>query len=130
MEEIAFLILQFLLEVLMQVVFEMLTESGLAALKAEFERHNRSLPVAMLGYFFLGAGIGGLSLLIWPSRLLKPGPIPGLSLILVPLAVGAAMQAWGRYRRAKGHDSTNLATLPGGAAFAFGTALVRFLWAS
>ena len=116
-------------DLLWQVVLEVLAEFGfLAAFKVAFDRPSRSLPVAVLGLFLLGAAVGGLSLLAWPGRLVKPGPIPGLSLAIVSSA--AAMQAWGTYRRAKGHVTTHLATFPGGAAFAFGTALVRFLWAA
>jgi hypothetical protein len=39
------------------------------------------------------------------------------------------MHAWGEYRRAGGHGTTNLATFLGGAALLFGYSLVRFLWA-
>jgi hypothetical protein len=82
------------------------------------------------GLFLLGAVVGGLSLFLWPTAFWKPGPIPGLSLILGPLGTGATMHVWGKSRRAGGHVTTNLATFAGGAAFAFGSALVRLLWAA
>ena len=129
MEEILVFLFQLLLEVFGQLILEVLAEFGLEAIKAAFERPNRGLPLAVLGLFVLGAGFGGLSLLAWPARFWKPGPIPGLSLILGPLCAGAAMHAWGTHRRASGHVTTNLATFAGGAAFAFGMTLVRFVWA-
>jgi hypothetical protein len=129
MEEILLFLLQLVLEVFGQLFLEVLAELGLESIKAAFARPNRSVPLAVLGLFLLGASLGGLSLLALPARFWKPGPIPGLSLILGPLCAGAAMHAWGRHRRAGGHDTTNLATFAGGAAFAFGMALVRFVWA-
>jgi hypothetical protein len=129
LDEILLLLLQLLLELLGEVILEVLAEFGLAAIKAALERPNRSLLLSVPGLFVLGAGLGGLSLLVWPARFWKPGPVPGLSLIVGPLGAGAAMQAWGTYRRARGHVTTNLATFAGGAAFAFGTTLVRFVWA-
>ena len=129
MEELGFLLLQFLLELLFQFGLEVLWEFGAAEYKGAYERKNHPIVVSVLGYFVAGAAVGALSLLFWPERFLEPGPIPGLSLVLGLLCVGGAMHAWGRLRRQKGRDTTNLATFAGGAAFAFGTALVRFLWA-
>jgi hypothetical protein len=129
MEELLLVAGQLLLDLLGQIVLEVLWDLGLASFKVAFQRPSRSLPLAVAGLFFLGGGIGGISLLIWPGRILGPGPLPGLSLILGPLCAGLAMQAWGRYRRNAGHVTTGLATFPGGAAFALGTALVRFVWA-
>jgi len=124
------ILIQLILDIFGQVILEVLAEFGLAALKATLERQNRSLPLAALGLFLLGAGLGGLSLFVWPQRVIKPGPVPGLGLLISPLCVGGVMHAWGTYRRVLGHITTNLATFAGGAAFALGSALVRFLWAS
>ena len=130
MEEILLLVLDLVVELIVQVVFEIVTELGLSALQAALDRPpRRSLPLAAFGLFLVGAGLGGLSLLVWPGRIFEPGPVPGLSLLLGPIGAGAAMHAWGAYRRSRGHAVSNLATFTGGAAFALGTALVRFLWA-
>jgi hypothetical protein len=129
LEELLLFVLQLILELFGQFILEVLAEFGLASIKAALERPNRSLPLAALGLFVLGAGFGGMSLLVQPTRIWSPGPVPGLSLVLGPLGAGAAMQGWGVYRRAHGHATTNLATFAGGAAFAFGMTLVRFLWA-
>ena len=129
MEELLFLLLQVLIDLLGQVVLEILWELGSATYKAMYERPNRNIVVASLGYLLVGVALGAASLFVWPARVFEPGPIPGLSLILSPLGAGLAMHAWGEYRRSRGHVTTSLATFPGGAAFALGTALVRFLWA-
>ena len=129
MEELALFLVQLLIELFFQVFLEILWEFGSANYKVTYERPNRHIVVAALGYFVAGVALGGLSLLFWPNRFFQPGPIPGLSLLLSPLCVGVTMHAWGELRRKSGHVTTNLATFAGGAAFAFGTALVRFLWA-
>ncbi len=129
MEELLLLVLQFLGDLLVQFVLEVVWEFGVSAYKATFERPNRTVGVAALGYFFLGAAIGGLSLLVRATRLLKPGPFPGISLVVAPICVGLAMHGWGTYRRSRGRVTSQLSTFAGGAAFAFGTALVRFLCA-
>jgi hypothetical protein len=123
------ILIQFVIEVFGQALVEILAELGLESLKAALERPNRSPWLAALGYFFLGGTLGGLSLLVRRERLFLPGPLPGLSLVASPLCVGAIMGAWGRYRRQRGQTTTNLATFGGGAAFALGTAVVRFVWA-
>ena len=126
MEELLLLLLLDLPQLLAQLVIEILWDLGSASYRKPVERSRPSAIVAAFGYFLLGAAVGGLSLLVWAGRVFRPGPVPGLSLVLSPLCVGAAMHAWGAYRRAGG---TSLATFPCGAAFAFGTALVRFVWA-
>jgi hypothetical protein len=115
-------------ELLLEVLGEAVLEVGLAGLKEALGRENRSPQFAAVGYFILGASLGGVSLLLCPGRLLWQPPVPGLSLFAAPLAGGGAMLAWGRFRRRRGHDTTNLASFPGGAAFALGYALVRFVW--
>ena len=128
--EVLLFVVQIAIEVLGQALLEVVAEVGFSSLKAALDRPSRNPLLAALGYLILGALVGGATLALWPARLVPPGPVPGLSLVLGPLAVGGLMQSWGRYRLSRGHVTTNLATFLGGAAFAFGTALVRFLWAS
>jgi hypothetical protein len=133
-EELAVLLLQWLVEFLFQILLqgglEVLWELASSSYKLTYGRENHHPAVAAMGYFLVGAVLGGFSLLLWPDRIFQPGPIPGISLLLSPLGAGVALHAWGVYRRRSGHVTTNLATFVGGAAFAFGTALVRFVWAS
>ncbi|TAK06720.1 MAG: hypothetical protein EPO39_08170 [Candidatus Manganitrophaceae bacterium] len=122
------ILLQLVVEIFSQVLFEIVAELGLESLKAAFERPNRHPVLASLGYLLLGAVFGGVTLFVRRGKFFQPGPMPGLSLIVSPLCVGLIMEAWGRFRRDHGHTTTNLATFSGGAAFAFGTAIIRFLW--
>jgi hypothetical protein len=111
----------------LQMLLEMLVDVLWAVMRTVFLRPERSTALAVVGIFPLGGAAGWFSLLIWPERVLQASRVPGLSLILSPLLVGLAMQAWGEYRRRNGHATTKVATFAGGAAFAFGTALVRFI---
>lgn len=126
--EILFELLLLLGQLVLEVFAEALLDLGLSGLRDALGRRNRSPSLAAMGYLILGALVGGLSLWLWPQRLLRSGPVPGLSLLLSPVAGGAAMEAWGRYRRGGGHATTNLATFLGGAAFALGYAMARFTY--
>jgi hypothetical protein len=123
-------LLLFLFQLVIEVVGEAVLELGLAGIKEALGRENRSPVLAAVGYLTLGAIVGAASILLLPQRLVAAGPIPGMSLLLAPAVAGAAMEAWGRFRRRRAHVTTNLATFLGGAAFALGVALVRFLCAT
>ena len=121
-------LLLFLLECGGDLLLEAFLEFGIEGYQHARGRKNRSPFVAALGYLLLGAALGALWVWLAPNRLLQGRTLPGVSLILGPLAVGGVMEAWGRHRRAAGHATTNLATWYGGAAFALGIAIVRFFW--
>ena len=109
---------EFVLEAGLEIAFEVLKEAGRAELPA---------LASTAGYVILGAALGGISAWLLPRRLLRPFPIPGLSMMLVPVIIGCAMEAWGSYRRAAGCETTSLATWYGGGGFAFGLACARYL---
>jgi hypothetical protein len=91
-------------------VFEIAATLGWESLKHSLRREQKAtLWLASVGHFLMGAVAGLASVLILDQRLTPRAPIPGLSLILVPLATGAVMR-W-----------------LGGAVFAFGMALVRLI---
>ena len=50
--------------------------------------------VALLWLTAMGGLIGLATVFVAPERLLVQGPFPGLSLLLVPIALGAAMEVW------------------------------------
>jgi len=54
--------------------------------------------------------------------------LAGVSLILAPLGTGAAMHAFGVWRRRRGAPASRLATFWGGALFAFAMAFTRWLF--
>jgi hypothetical protein len=73
--------------------------------------------------FALGAGSGWLL----PRRMLPMPATQGISLLVSPALSGVAMSLWGSYRRERGRPATSMATFWGGASFAFGCALGRFV---
>jgi hypothetical protein len=73
--------------------------------------------------FALGAGSGWLV----PRRLLPMPATQGISLLLSPVVSGIVMHFWGSYRRERGRPASSMATFWGGASFAFGCALGRFV---
>ena len=81
--------------------------------------------VAAVWLCLLGAGVGAVSGLLAPLRILPPGPFPGASLMAVPAVLGGFMQLWGRSRRSKERRISHLATWYGGAALGLGLALGR-----
>jgi hypothetical protein len=120
---------QFVLEVLGQIFFELAAELGWHSLKDSMRREREASPVlAAIGHFLMGVIAGGLSLLLFSTRLTERGPIPGVSLLASPLATGLAMHWIGEFWRDAGRERRALFTFRGGAVFAFGMALVRFLY--
>ena len=100
------------MEVLLEIVFQIVGWTFVDIVwesPAEDDGGKNYHPlIAALGYLALGAAIGAFWVWVHPGRFFSSGPISGASLVLAPLAVGAAMQAWGTYRRRNGHK-----TMPG-----------------
>lgn len=91
------------------------------------ERESTPL-LAGIGHFLTGLCAGGLSLLIFGRALIAHPLIPGVSLILSPIGTGMAMRAIGEYWVERGRDRPALFSFRAGAIFAFGMALVRFVY--
>jgi hypothetical protein len=127
-EFLAELILEIFGDIIFQVVFEVLMEFGFEPLSKLFHPGRKVHPlVAACGLILLGGAFGlGFALLV-PHRLIPTAHLHGLSLVLAPLGAGLVMQVFGVWRRKRGGTPTCLATFWGGAAFAFGMALVRWL---
>ena len=79
-----------------------------------------------LGLAILGVCVGALMSQLVPRRILPSPSLRGASLFLSPLVAGLVMKWFGDWREKNGHPPTVLATFWGGAAFAFGTAVVRW----
>ena len=123
------LLLQLLVEALFQFVAELLLELGFEAIAHSVRRGRCANPVfAAVGLFIIGGLVGFVTCWVLPNPLLRPVPhFPRLSLVLAPLATGAAMRAFGAWRRGKGGDPSLLATFWGGALFAFAMGVARAL---
>jgi len=127
LEPVVEFLLELVIEVVLPAALEMLVDVGWSRSRKRVPEATDSWFLVVTGLFVAGALLGGVSLLFWPKAFVSRGPIPGLSLILAPAAVGGVMHVWGGYRRRSGHATTTLASFAGGAAFALGAAVVRFL---
>lgn len=76
-----------------------------------------------LSYFLIGITVGGGSLWVVPQRVFSASPLPGLSLILGPVALAAvfALCRWPSIERSP------RGPWQAGAQLGFGLALVRYL---
>jgi hypothetical protein len=83
--------------------------------------------LAGVGVAALGGLAGVLTSLIWPTRIFRPGPLPGVRLLVSPFITGVVMDRYGQWREDKGGQRSYVATFWGGALFAFTMALVRFV---
>jgi len=111
-------------EFLLQMLFELATEalSGLIN-----RRRQSSLAISAIGLTLAGVTAGLLSAWLFPHRLMAMRVVlPGVSLLLAPLATGSAMHFLGKRLRRFGQYPSNLATFSGGALFAFSMALIRW----
>ena len=120
--EIVWLLLEIVLEGVGELIF-----GGCSELFDSLDASTQSALLAALAYFIVGAAVGLFSGIALPDRLLPRPRTAGFSLIGGPLVSGCAMHAWGSFRREGGHDTSSLATFWGGAAFALGAALGRFV---
>ena len=107
MELIFELIFQFLGEVILQAVFEILVEFGFHSL-ADTIKRPRSVWLSLLGFFLWGLVAGGLSLLIFPAYAITDPTLRIANLVLTPLFLGAVMMMIGRLRQKRGQDLVKL----------------------
>jgi hypothetical protein len=127
------MILEFVLtaiwEILLQIVGEILVEFGFQSIGDSVRQRARLHPVfAGAGAALLGGLAGLLTSLVWPTRILQPGPFRGASLLVSPVITGLVMDRYGQWREDRGAGRSFIATFWGGAIFAFTMALVRFVW--
>ena len=123
------LLFQLVLEIAGQILFEVLTSLGWESLKDSVRAERQSTPVlAGFGHLLMGLLAGLVSLLVFGTRLVPRPVIPGLSLLLSPIATGIAMHTIGAWWRERGRNRPALFSFWAGAIFAFGMALVRFLY--
>lgn len=120
-------IVQFIGEMLLQVVVETLVEFGFHSLRAPFRRDVPPM-VGLVGHALFGAAAGAISLWFLP-QLLVPGYWRVPNLFLSPAVAGMAMVGLGAWRAKRGDDRLRIDRFAYGYAFAIALALVRFQFA-
>src|SRR5262249_3033615 len=85
--------------------------------------------VAALGYVLLGVILGGLTVWLVPSYMVKMPALRWVNLALTPVLAGGCMSALGAWRRKRGQPVLRIDRFSYGYLFAFSVAFVRFVWA-
>jgi len=117
------------LEVLLEFAGEALLDLALRAVAEVFESFRVAGPViASVGYTLLGALAGGFSLLIFPHPLVHPSRLHGINLLVSPIVTGLVMSLIGSTLSRQGKKVTQIESFRYGFAFAFGMALIRYLF--
>lgn len=105
-------------------VLQLIFEAFFAAIRV-FDEEESDWPLAIFLFVCLGAVLGGITAGVLPARLLPEGPFKGMSLILVPVALGGLMEASGAFFSSHGRRTSHLATWYGGASMGLGLAVGR-----
>ena len=131
MEPILEVILEFVLEIVLQVFGELFCELGTRMFPSLYQRDDKISPAfAAVGYCLLGSIIGGLSLFLFKNSFIHNSSFRVVNLFLAPFVAGIVMAGVGALRRKKGQSLVRLDRFGYGFSFAFGMALVRFLYAA
>lgn len=134
MEDIILELIGLILESLLEAVFEFLSavlaDVILRSLGELFEPpETQNSLLAIIGHAVFGLALGGLSLIFVPYRLVHPSKIHGASLIISPVITGALLSWTGALLRKRDKKAMQIESFGYGFVFAFGIALVRFLFA-
>jgi hypothetical protein len=128
--ELIGLILEPLLEAAFEFVAAALADVSLRSLGELFEPpETQNSYLASIGHAMFGLALGGLSLVFFPHRLAHPSKIHGASLIISPVIAGALLSWIGALLRKRDKRTMQIESFGYGFVFAFGIALVRFLFA-
>ena len=119
---------EFIFEFILEILIQILAELGLHSIKEAYRERNPFF--ALFGYLLLGLLSGGVSVLLFPHSFIRSQRFHGISLVIIPLLGGAVMSGIGMLRRRRGDELIQLDSFSYGAVFAFGMALIRFLFTS
>jgi hypothetical protein len=129
--ELLFMCIEPFLEFLLELALAGLLDLLLRAVVRFFgTSHFANRAIASVGYFFLGASAGGLSLIIFPHALVHSSRLHGINLLVSPIATGVAMFLVGAMLSRRGKAVTRIEGFGFGFAVALGVALVRYLFAT
>ena len=128
MEFIFEILVQFLGEIVLQAVFEILAEVGMHSL-ADTVKQPRHVVWSTIGFVLWGAIAGGLSLLLLPHSFVTDPALRVVNVVVTPLLAGTIMMLIGRRRSRRGTDLVQLDRFGYAFAFALTMAIVRYAWA-
>ena len=111
-------------EFVVWLVVEVLLEAFFALFRA-LDEDEGSRPLAIVLFLFAGLLLGGITGYFAPDRVFSPGPFLGVSLLVVPAALGGVMELWGNFLNRFGRGTSHLSTWYGGASMGIGLAAGR-----
>ncbi len=114
------------MELLLNIIFELFIEFILQIVGEVHKNFDATRAVLM--YFGLGVITGWLSIMIFPHSFIRSSRLHGISLLITPLLAGFTMAGVGWIRRRQDKLVIRLDSFAYGFLFAFGMALVRFLF--
>lgn len=122
-------VLELICEILLQAIFEACIAFVIRLLDKAFSRSSPANPLmAFVGYFALGLTAGATSLLFFAHPIFHGSRFHGISLAVAPLATGLVMSQIGAFIRKRGRPSLRIESFTYGFAFAFGMAVIRFVF--
>lgn len=123
------ILFELLFEFIVQIVGEFVFELGLQAATDPARKPANPWLVA-LGYTVVGVFLGGLSVELFPNRMLAGTPWRWVNLLATPVAAGLCMAWLGAWRAKRGQAVLRIDRFAFGYLFALSFALTRFCWAS
>lgn len=121
---------QVLGEVFLQTVGEIIVEIVVHGMRETFRRPKPLAPwLAVIGYLAWGTILGALSVWLFQDHFIQPQGLRIANLLLTPIVAGLTMAKLGAWRRSREQEPIRLDSFAYGFSFAFGMALVRYIWA-
>jgi hypothetical protein len=116
------------IELVFQLVGEALVATGVESLSHFLGRRPKPhWALAGIGCLLIGGITGLVVTLIYPHHVSPSLGLPYVAIVILPILVGLAAFWLGARAEAAGRPRPALATFSGGALFAIGMSLVRFL---
>lgn len=123
--------MEFLFELVLQLVIEFLVELGFHA-TGRAANPDAGPPSwgSAFAYLVFGILLGFISLAIFPILYARETWLQIANLVLIPFAVGGVMSLLGSWRRKRGQPLVRLDRFTYAYVFALTIATVRFTWGS
>jgi hypothetical protein len=133
MEDLILALLSGTTEILIEVIVQFIVEVFIALIIRSIRNlagESRAIDptLAALGYLLLGAACGAGSVILFPHPIILPSKVHGISLVVSPVITGLIMSQIGLLHRRKGEDAVRIESFGYGFTFAFGVAVVRFVF--